>query len=167
PCHGERRKTRGARPSALDLAAERREADGLRQMQIEAGIVRGGTVLVAAVAGQSDEPDALELRHPPCPAGDLVAVHAWQIDVDDGGIRPFGDELRESVGPGRRGVDSMPRRLEQHPQTLTRIVVVLYDQYPHRKPCIERLTERERDRLQEARSEEHTSELQSREKLVR
>src|SRR5690606_10140575 len=36
--------------SALDLAAQHREADGLGQMQVEAGVVRRGPILVTAVA---------------------------------------------------------------------------------------------------------------------
>src|SRR5690606_41185952 len=58
--------------SFLDLAAERGEADGLRQMQVEAGVPGGGLVLVAAVTGQRDEPDAAKLRHAPSPPRELV-----------------------------------------------------------------------------------------------
>src|SRR5690606_400816 len=79
----------------FDFFAQRREADGLGQMTIEAGFVRLLPVLRPAEAGQRDEPDTVQRPVAPCAARDVVAVHARQIDVDDGGIGGTGLELRE------------------------------------------------------------------------
>src|SRR5262249_42504808 len=104
------------------------EVDGLHEVGVEAGLLGTAGVLLLAVASHRDEHDPAEILVLPASAGDLVAVHAGQADVEEDEVGPAAADQFEGGRAVVGHLDILAERAEEDAQAVGVGAVVVDDE---------------------------------------
>ncbi len=101
------------------------QLDWFDEMPVEPLVERALAILFQSPAGQGDQNRLLRARFVAQPPANLVTVHPWHADVEQDKLGPELARLLDAVMTVMCNQDFLPGQLQEHPQTLSRVNIVV------------------------------------------